>query len=406
MLEHLAPHRCLPLDSIVRKGDVGDELFLIKNGLFEVLNEDRTVHRMLGPGSYFGEVALLCHVHRTMTVRAVSHALVFVLERKHFVPLMSEYPADFRQLQLSAALRYRSKPRPAYLVGDDGLRSTAPRKNSITERLLGAGGKLSVGKASAHLDSILKGLAQDGTHASQERRGIGGVLPHVLPSFTEGLGPRLAAGRRMIAALVDRSVHDLSLATDERGSQTAGTASTDSHDPLAFMATGTDRDSFTEIRKDQQLTSIAPTPAEMHSRLQDREILNKMVEKAKQAPRKASLEIAQNEEDVPLPSEARKSVVFTDGSTPAGRAGSPAFRDGQATPSPQGTPLASPKGSFRNENRASRRFSFHASNTAVLEAALERDSVTSIDETSPTPLRPPAAAAGPLSGFGLGFYDA
>lgn len=73
------------------------------------------MHRMLGAGSYFGEIALLCHVHRTMTVRAVTHALVFVIERAHFVPLMAEYPADMNQLLLSAALRYRARPQPTPL---------------------------------------------------------------------------------------------------------------------------------------------------------------------------------------------------------------------------------------------------------------------------------------------------
>merc|ERR1719440_873643 len=48
MVEHLHAHRCLPLDQVVHKGDVGEELYLIKQGLFEVLNDDDTVHRMLG----------------------------------------------------------------------------------------------------------------------------------------------------------------------------------------------------------------------------------------------------------------------------------------------------------------------------------------------------------------------
>ena len=69
MIEHLAPHRCLPLDSVVRKGDVGEELYLIKNGLFEVLNDDDTVHRMLGAGSYFGELALLHGKPRALTAQ-------------------------------------------------------------------------------------------------------------------------------------------------------------------------------------------------------------------------------------------------------------------------------------------------------------------------------------------------
>lgn len=46
LVEYLNAHRCLPLDRVIRRGDVGEELYLIKRGLFEVLNEDETVHRM------------------------------------------------------------------------------------------------------------------------------------------------------------------------------------------------------------------------------------------------------------------------------------------------------------------------------------------------------------------------
>jgi hypothetical protein len=49
-----------------------------------------------------------------MTVRAVTHALVFVIERAHFVPLMAEYPADMNQLLLSAGgLPAPCQPLPA-----------------------------------------------------------------------------------------------------------------------------------------------------------------------------------------------------------------------------------------------------------------------------------------------------
>ena len=60
----------------MHRGDVGEELYLIKEGLFEVINDDDTIHRMLGTGSYFGEIALLCNVHRTMSVRATPAAHV------------------------------------------------------------------------------------------------------------------------------------------------------------------------------------------------------------------------------------------------------------------------------------------------------------------------------------------
>ena len=78
-----------------------------------MLNTDETVHRMLGNGSYFGEIALLCDQPRTMTVRSVTHALLFVIQRAALEEL---HPSDRDLLRLSAALRYRSRPRAAYRV--------------------------------------------------------------------------------------------------------------------------------------------------------------------------------------------------------------------------------------------------------------------------------------------------
>jgi CRP-like cAMP-binding protein len=49
-------------------------------------------------GSYFGEIALLCQVHRTMTVRAGTMGLVFVVMREHFDKLMKEYPVRARDV--------------------------------------------------------------------------------------------------------------------------------------------------------------------------------------------------------------------------------------------------------------------------------------------------------------------
>lgn len=83
IVENLHAHRCLPLDHVVHKGDVADELYLVKRGLFEVLNSDGTVHRMLGPGIRMcpcwqhsssiiaaARSLLIVNAHHTLTTRA------------------------------------------------------------------------------------------------------------------------------------------------------------------------------------------------------------------------------------------------------------------------------------------------------------------------------------------------
>lgn len=54
---------------LVRAGEFGYHLYLIEEGDAEVVRSDEVV-ATLGPGSYFGEIALLVTGTRTATVRA------------------------------------------------------------------------------------------------------------------------------------------------------------------------------------------------------------------------------------------------------------------------------------------------------------------------------------------------
>ncbi|HJV04670.1 MAG TPA: cyclic nucleotide-binding domain-containing protein, partial [Actinomycetota bacterium] len=64
-------------------GEPGDAFYAIGSGRVEVLRGGRTL-RTLGPGEFFGEVALLEDVPRTATVRTLSPVRVFRLERAGF----------------------------------------------------------------------------------------------------------------------------------------------------------------------------------------------------------------------------------------------------------------------------------------------------------------------------------
>jgi CRP-like cAMP-binding protein/Zn-dependent protease len=76
-------------DAIVTQGDVGDAFYAIGSGQVEVL-KDGSRAQVLGPGSFFGEVALLLDVPRTATVRAVTAVRAYRLDREGFDALVGD----------------------------------------------------------------------------------------------------------------------------------------------------------------------------------------------------------------------------------------------------------------------------------------------------------------------------
>ena len=76
---------------IVRQGDVGDAFYIVQSGQAEaVVSTDgqERGQRVMGPGAYFGEIALLMDVPRTATVRALTPLVVYSLGRADFETLL------------------------------------------------------------------------------------------------------------------------------------------------------------------------------------------------------------------------------------------------------------------------------------------------------------------------------
>jgi MFS family permease len=82
-LERLA-HALRPVavaagEDVVRAGEAGDRFYVVDSGEAEVLG------RTLGPGGWFGEIALLRDVPRTATVTARTPLALYALERDEFL---------------------------------------------------------------------------------------------------------------------------------------------------------------------------------------------------------------------------------------------------------------------------------------------------------------------------------
>jgi CRP-like cAMP-binding protein len=99
LLEHGRWLNVAPGEAIVEEGEEGDAFYVIGAGQVEVHAEDRVL-RSLGPGSYFGEIALLMDVPRTATVVARTPLRVYRLDRDGFEQVVAE---AFRRGALTAA---------------------------------------------------------------------------------------------------------------------------------------------------------------------------------------------------------------------------------------------------------------------------------------------------------------
>jgi len=91
---------------LVREGTPGHEFFLILSGEASVRRNGRKVVT-LGPGQYFGELALLDRGPRTATVLAETPMELLVLGQREFAGVLDEVPHLAHKLLTIMASRVR-----------------------------------------------------------------------------------------------------------------------------------------------------------------------------------------------------------------------------------------------------------------------------------------------------------
>ncbi|KAI9216666.1 hypothetical protein BC828DRAFT_409235 [Blastocladiella britannica] len=84
---NIAPHFY-----ICKAGDHGTEMYFLRQGQVDVLNaEESKVLVTLGPGAFFGEVALFSNSLRTATIKSKDAVQLCVLKKKEFDEILEEY---------------------------------------------------------------------------------------------------------------------------------------------------------------------------------------------------------------------------------------------------------------------------------------------------------------------------
>jgi len=77
---------------VAREGEYASEFFVIVDGQVAVTRDGQHL-RDLGPGDFFGELALLAKIPRTATVSCTSACRFLVLGTREFNSLISDHPS-------------------------------------------------------------------------------------------------------------------------------------------------------------------------------------------------------------------------------------------------------------------------------------------------------------------------
>ncbi len=107
LVARLQPKICKFGDIIVRKGDIGRDMYFVISGYVEVISEDiqPKIFATLGEGKFFGEIALIFEQRRSATVRAGSYCDLYVLDQKDYLEVSKLFPKETNVIRTEALKR-------------------------------------------------------------------------------------------------------------------------------------------------------------------------------------------------------------------------------------------------------------------------------------------------------------
>ncbi len=101
---HFQPYMAVPGERIIRAGDPADALYLISKGEVEVTINGQRINT-LGPGEFFGEMALLSGDRRSADVTALDYSRLARLSGRDFHRFLSQHPEIRTQITALANQR-------------------------------------------------------------------------------------------------------------------------------------------------------------------------------------------------------------------------------------------------------------------------------------------------------------
>jgi CRP/FNR family transcriptional regulator, cyclic AMP receptor protein len=91
---------------LMKQGDPGREFFMIIDGAVRI-ERDGKVLRTMGPGEFFGDIALVVERPRTATATVDKDSRLLVLGHREFHSLMDRFPSIRMSVLETIALRLR-----------------------------------------------------------------------------------------------------------------------------------------------------------------------------------------------------------------------------------------------------------------------------------------------------------
>jgi CRP/FNR family cyclic AMP-dependent transcriptional regulator len=110
---HFDEIKVVPGAVLCTEGEAGNWFFVIVSGIARVERNGKLVTK-LGPGDYFGELALLDRKERSASVIAETDMVLLTMEVRHFHGVIEEMPGLAHRLMEALAARLRAADAKIY----------------------------------------------------------------------------------------------------------------------------------------------------------------------------------------------------------------------------------------------------------------------------------------------------